>query len=131
VLAAGADVALSLLGARYAAAGATALRILVWGVVPLAFVQAYYARCRAARRLGEAIAAAAVFGALGVAASILAGASAGLTAMSGAWLACQTAAGAWAILRLRSLRADAPVVPLGPAAAPAVRAAGLHGEEWA
>jgi O-antigen/teichoic acid export membrane protein len=124
-----ADVMLSLLGAAYAAAGATPLRVLVWGVVPLAFVQAYYARCRAARRLGEAVAAAAVFGALGVAASILAGASAGLTAMAGAWVASQSLAGGWAVLRLRVLDAAAAVAP--PALNVAVAAPRLRGEEWA
>src|SRR5829696_2524887 len=40
VLAALAEIALSLLGPQYAAEGATPLRVLVWGVVPLAFVQA-------------------------------------------------------------------------------------------
>jgi O-antigen/teichoic acid export membrane protein len=124
-----ADVALSLLGAQYAAAGATPLRVLVWGVVPLAFVQAYYARCRAARRLGEAVVAAIVFGAVGVAASILAGAAAGLTAMAGAWLGCQALAGAWAILRLRRLRAATP--DAAPARNRAVAARRLRGEEWA
>jgi O-antigen/teichoic acid export membrane protein len=129
VLAVLADVALSLLGARYAAAGATPLRVLVWGVVPLAFVQAYYGRCRAARRLGEAVAAAVIFGVLAVAASIVAGAGAGLTAMAGAWLACQTLAGAWAILRLRALGAAASVAP--PARNRALAGPRLRGEEWA
>jgi O-antigen/teichoic acid export membrane protein len=128
VLAALADVALSLLGPEYAAAGATPLRVLVWGVVPLAFVQAYYARCRAARRLGEAVAAAVIFGALAVAASILAGAGAGLTALAAAWLGCQTLAGVWAVLRLRALGTAASVVP--PGRNRAVALPRLRGEEW-
>jgi O-antigen/teichoic acid export membrane protein len=124
VLAALADVALSLLGPEYAAAGTTPLRVLVWGVVPLAFLQAYYARCRAARRLSEAVATAVVFGALSVVASILAGAAAGLTAMAGAWVVCQAVAAIWAVLRLRAL----DTVPTS-GRRPAIAARWTRGEE--
>ena len=94
---------LSLLGARYAAAGAAPLRVLVWGIVPMAFVQAYYARCRAASRLAEAIAVAVVAGTLTVAAATAAGVASGLTAMAAGWVAVQAVAGVWAAVRLRAL----------------------------
>ena len=104
------ELLLSLLGSRYAAAGAAPLRVLVWGLVPLAFVQAYYARCRAAGRLGEAIAAAVVAGAVTVVVATAAGVASGLTAMAVGWVAIQVLAGGWAALRLRALARgrDAP-----------------------
>lgn len=104
VLIALADVALSLLGSEYSAAGATPLRILVLGVVPLTFVQLYYARCRATRRLPEAVATATVSGTLSVVVAIMAGVEGGLTTMAAAWVATQAAAGAWALVRMRTLR---------------------------
>jgi O-antigen/teichoic acid export membrane protein len=99
-----ADIALSLLGPQYSAAGATPLRVLVLGVVPLAFLQAYYARCRATRRLREAVTTAVASGTLSVLATIVAGVGAGLTAMAAAWVISQAAAGVWAVWRLRALR---------------------------
>ena len=102
-LAAIGSLVLSLLGARYAAAGAEPLRVLVWGIVPMAFVQAYYARCRAASRLAEAVAVAVVAGILTVAAATAAGVASGLTAMAAGWVAVQAIAGVWAAVRLRAL----------------------------
>jgi O-antigen/teichoic acid export membrane protein len=99
-----ADIALSLLGPQYSAAGATPLRVLVLGVVPLAFLQAYYARCRATRRLREAVTTAVASGTLSVAVTIVACVGAGLTAMAAAWVTSQAAAGVWAVWRLRALR---------------------------
>ncbi|MEA2392555.1 MAG: hypothetical protein QOJ82_446 [Solirubrobacteraceae bacterium] len=102
-------VALSLLGARYAAAGTAPLRVLVWGIVPMAFVQAYYARCRASGRLAEAVAAAVVGGAATVAAAMAAGLASGLTAMAVGWVAVQAVAGGWSAWRLRALSGRAVV----------------------
>jgi O-antigen/teichoic acid export membrane protein len=98
-----AGLVLSFLGARYAAAGTGPLRVLVWGIVPMTFVQAYYARCRAAMRLREAVATAAIGGTVTVAAAAAAGVASGLTAMAAAWVAVQAIAGGWAALRLRAL----------------------------
>lgn len=98
---------LTLLGARYAAAGTEPLRVLVWGIVPMTFVQAYYARCRAAMRLREAVATAVIGGTVTVAAAAVAGVASGLTAMAAAWVAVQALAGGWAALRLRVLAARA------------------------
>jgi O-antigen/teichoic acid export membrane protein len=109
VVAAAADLLLSLLGPSYAEAGATPLRILVLGVVPLTFVQAYFAACRARNRLPEAIVAGWVTGAAAVAAACAAGVATGLVGMAVAWLAVQSCAGAvcaWRLQRLlRELRA--------------------------
>jgi O-antigen/teichoic acid export membrane protein len=101
---------LTLLGARYAAAGTEPLRVLVWGLVPMCFVQAYYARCRAAMRLREAVATAVVGGTLTVAVATAAGVASGLTAMALAWVAVQALAGVWAAFRLRTL-SRAVVIP--------------------
>ena len=95
-----AGVFLDLLGGTYAAAGATPLRILVFAIVPLTFVQAYFSTCRALRRLGEAIAAGWLSGAVGVAAAMLAGTRYGLDGMAFAWLATQCLSGIWAAWRL-------------------------------
>jgi O-antigen/teichoic acid export membrane protein len=102
-LAVAGGLVLTLLGARYATAGTAPLRVLVWGLVPMAFVQAYYARCRAAMRLGEAVATAVAGGTLTVAAAATAGVARGLTAMAVAWVATQALAGVWAAVRLRAL----------------------------
>jgi O-antigen/teichoic acid export membrane protein len=93
--------ALSLLGARYADLGVTPLRILLCAFVPLVFVQAYFASCRARRRLAEAIATGALSGTAGVAAAAAAGTVYGLNGMAVAWLGTQLIAGIWALSRLR------------------------------
>ena len=95
---------LSLLGESYADDGATPLRILVWTVAPLVFVQAYFSACRARQKLREAILTGAVAGVVAVAAASVAGVAYGLNGMAVAWLASQFLAGTWAIWRIRSLR---------------------------
>jgi O-antigen/teichoic acid export membrane protein len=102
-MAALASVALSLMGPRYASSGTDALRVLVWGVVPAAVIQVYYARSRAVRRLWEAIAAATLSGTVTVAAAAVAGAEWGLTAMALAWVSAQSVAAVWAVWRLQAL----------------------------
>ena len=66
-------------------------------------MQAYYARCRAATRLSEAVATAVAGGTLTVAAATAAGVAWGLTAMAAAWVGAQALAGGWAAVRLRTL----------------------------
>jgi O-antigen/teichoic acid export membrane protein len=100
---------LGLLGPHYAEGGATPLRILVLGWLPLTFVHCYYAAARARRRLREAIAVAVVSAVVSVTAAAVAGVTGGLTAMAVAWLAAQTVIGAWAIVRLRMTTAAAAV----------------------
>jgi O-antigen/teichoic acid export membrane protein len=91
---------LSMLGHRYAAAGATPLRILVLAILPLTFIQAYYGACRATQRLPEALCTGAVSGALSIAVAAMAGPAYGLRGMAAAWLGAQLVTGAWAGWRL-------------------------------
>lgn len=95
--------ALSLLGSHYAHLGVTPLRVLLCGFVPLVFVQAYFASCRARRRLWEAIATGTVSGVVGVVAAAGAGTVYGLNGMAVAWLGTQLLTGAWALARLRGV----------------------------
>jgi len=100
-LAAVAPYVLSILGHEYASAGTTPLRILVFAVIPLTFVQAYFIRCRATGQLAEATLVGAVSGAVSVGAAALAATAYGLDGMAGVWLATQFLTGAWALWRLR------------------------------
>jgi O-antigen/teichoic acid export membrane protein len=100
ILAVVANPVLDLLGDGYASAGATPLRILLLGVVPMAFVSAYYARCRARGRLGEAIATGVIGGLAAVLITAMAGVEHGLLGMAVAWVVVQTVVACWAGARL-------------------------------
>lgn len=104
VVAALAHPVLHLLGPQYAAQGATPLRLLLLGVLPLAVVSAYYAQCRASGRLAEAIGLATVAGLGSVALPAMAGTQYGLAGMAVAWVAVQTIAAGWAGMRLWAAR---------------------------
>ena len=107
VVAVGADPLLSLLGEGYAEAGAQPLRLLLLAFVPMAFVQAYFAVCRATGRLREGIGVgwALALGAIGIA--TLAAADGSLEHVALAWVVAQFAAGTLAAWRLWDLlRAD-------------------------
>lgn len=106
-----AEPLLSLLGPAYAAAGTEPLRILLIGVIPITFVQAYFAACRAARRLGEAVATGLIGNAVAVLVAALAASSDGLVGMALGWVLAQVVVGAFASWRL--------VVVLGRSAEPA------------
>ena len=95
---------LDLLGHDYAVAGTTPLRILLLGVIPMAFISAYYARCRARGRLGEAIATGVLGGTAAVFATAVAGVDHGLSGMAVTWVAVQTVMAGWAGLRLWAAR---------------------------
>jgi O-antigen/teichoic acid export membrane protein/glycosyltransferase involved in cell wall biosynthesis len=95
---------LDLLGPEYAKAGTTPLRILLLGVVPMAFTSAYYARCRARGRLGEAIAIGVLGGLAAVVVTAIAGVEHGLSGMAIAWVAVQIVISGWAGMRLRTAR---------------------------
>jgi O-antigen/teichoic acid export membrane protein len=110
-----ASIALSLMGPRYANGGTDALRVLVWGVIPAAVIQTYYARTRAVRRLWEAIAMATVSGTATVVGAAIAGSEWGLTAMALAWVAVQSLAAVWAVWRLQVLRGNPVHSRAGPA----------------
>lgn len=94
---------LSLLGARYAAAGTTPLRILLVAFLPLTLVQVYFASCRATGKLGEAIATGTLSGLVALTAAALVASSSGLAGMAWTWVGTQYVTGAWALVRLRSL----------------------------
>jgi O-antigen/teichoic acid export membrane protein len=102
---------LPLLGEAYAQYGLPPLRILVWAVVPLVFVEIYVTTCRMRRRLTEATVATAATGVLGITAAALVGHTLGLWAVAAAWLAAQCVSGTWAAWRLWRLRAATPELP--------------------
>jgi O-antigen/teichoic acid export membrane protein len=104
VLAVLARPVLRLLGRHYADAGVTPLRLLLIGVLPLAVISAYYARCRARARLGEAIAAGVVAGVTGVVVPAEVGVHYGLSGMALAWVAVQAVVACWAGARLWAAR---------------------------
>jgi glycosyltransferase involved in cell wall biosynthesis/O-antigen/teichoic acid export membrane protein len=91
---------LHLLGDGYEQAGTGPLRILLLAVIPMAFISAYYARCRAKGRLAEAIATGILGGLAGVFVTAIAGVHFGLTAMAIAWVVVQTVVATWAGMRL-------------------------------
>lgn len=94
---------LSLLGKGYAAAGTVPLRILAVAVIPVVFIQAYYAVCRGMNRLREANITGLVSGLAGIEVATIAGITYGLPGMAVGWLITQTAAGIWAGIRLRQM----------------------------
>jgi O-antigen/teichoic acid export membrane protein len=106
-LAAVAPLVLSVLGSTYASAGATPLRILVFAVIPLTFVQAYFVTCRSTERLAEATCVGLVSGAVSVAGGALAATAHGLNGMAVVWLATQAATAVWVIWRLRRFEVQA------------------------
>lgn len=99
---------LSLLGSTYASAGTTPLRILVFAVVPLAFVQGYFVTCRSTGRLAEATSVGLASGTFSVVGAALAATALGLNGMAAVWLGTQVATAAWAVWRLRRFEARAP-----------------------
>jgi O-antigen/teichoic acid export membrane protein len=101
VLGVGAQLALSILGGPYAAAGTGPLRVLLLAVLPLTFIQAHFSSCRAQRRLGEAIATGWACAVASVAAAVALGTTSGLMGMAIAWVAVQYVTGAWSLYRLR------------------------------
>jgi O-antigen/teichoic acid export membrane protein len=103
VVAIGATPLLSLLGEGYADAGAEPLRLLLLAFLPMAFVQAYFAVCRATGRLREGIAAGWALALGAIAIAILAAEGGSLDEVALAWVVAQFAAGIWAAWRLWDL----------------------------
>jgi O-antigen/teichoic acid export membrane protein len=98
-----AHILLGLLGREYAAAGATPLRVLVIAVLPITIIQAYYAVCRATRRLREATLTGVISGLVSVGVMAVVGVRYSLIGMAVAWLAVQFLASLWSVWRLRSI----------------------------
>ncbi|NNF54078.1 MAG: hypothetical protein HKN03_06490 [Acidimicrobiales bacterium] len=109
-----APLLLSLLGDEYSDAGASPLRFLVLGALPLTFIYAYFAVARATSHLREAILTALLGGGVGVITATLFGSGAfgsgGLTPMAAAWVTIQFITGLWALWRLKVLSSSAPVL---------------------
>jgi O-antigen/teichoic acid export membrane protein len=112
-----ADPVLRLVGADYADAGVTPLRILLAGVVPMTIVQAFFSLCRARQRLRGAI----VLGTASSLASIIlpavVGPVGGLGAMAIAWLGVQAATALVALAGLRRAVGSESTGAYGPEAA--------------
>lgn len=106
-----AEIVLSILGSSYAIAGATPLRILVIGVVPLTFLDTYVGACRAMRKLPDAIVTTLVGGVAATVGAAVAGQAYGLTGVAVAWLLAQTLTGLWAGWRLQSFAGVAGGAP--------------------
>lgn len=97
-----AEQALGLLGQEYAAASATALRVLVLGVVPFAVVQTYFAICRATDHVREACVLGSLCALAICAGTVITGQS-GPTAVALVWVGSTSVAALWAARRLRTL----------------------------
>jgi O-antigen/teichoic acid export membrane protein len=98
-----ANLTLSLLGSSYVADGATPLRILALGVLPVTFIQIYYAICRATGCLREATLTGLANGLMSISAAAAASVVFGLPGMAVAWLGVQIGVGVWAAWRLHAL----------------------------
>jgi len=94
---------LSLLGRDYAVAGATPLRILAAAILPITFIQMYYAICRGTNRLKEASITGLIAGITGILGAVYAGPTYGLTGMAIVWLVTQSVAAVWAGIRSSSI----------------------------
>jgi O-antigen/teichoic acid export membrane protein len=90
---------LAVIGAEYADASATALRVLTLGLIPFAVWQSYNARCRAAGQVREGIVAGLVLAATICLATVWA-APRGSTALAVAWVASSSLGAVWAAWRL-------------------------------
>lgn len=125
-VAAGAHLALSILGRGYAADGTVPLRLLVIGVVPATFTYVYFAACRATDRLREGLACGWTLALASVAGAAVVAPGGGLEAMAAAWVVVQCCVGAWSAWRLRAM-ARAPARARGTSVEPPVGIAGTPG----
>lgn len=98
---------LGLLGPHYADIAAAPLRILLLGIVPVTFIQAYFSVGRARQSLREPIVVGSISGLLSIVIPALVGPTLGLTGMAAAWLAVQVVTALIALVRLRVLTTSA------------------------
>ncbi len=112
-VAAGAHLALSILGHGYAADGTVPLRLLVIGVVPATFTYVYFAACRATDRLREGLACGWTLALASVVGAVVVAPSGGLEGMATAWVVVQCCVGAWSAWRLRAMARAPTRVPSG------------------
>jgi O-antigen/teichoic acid export membrane protein len=90
---------LALIGAEYADASASALRVLALGIIPFAVWQSYNARCRAAGQVREGVVAGLVLATTICGATVWV-APQGSTALAVAWVASSSLGAVWAAWRL-------------------------------
>jgi O-antigen/teichoic acid export membrane protein len=90
---------LALIGADYADASATALRVLALGIIPFTVWQSYNARCRATGRVREGILAGLVLAGI-ICLTTIWVAPRGSTALAVAWVASSSLGALWAARRL-------------------------------
>jgi O-antigen/teichoic acid export membrane protein len=100
-----AEPLLNLLGAAYADASVTALRVLLLGLLPYALIQSYNSVCRALGRLREAVVIGMVGAVAACAATVVAGLDGEVTRMAIAWVGVQCLVACWAAARLWMLAA--------------------------
>jgi len=91
---------LDFLGSGYGRQGAHPLQLLVIGVIPITFIQAYFAICRTTFRMREAIVTGAIAAASGVGSAAIVAPHYGLSGMAIAWLISQSLIAFWSISRL-------------------------------
>jgi O-antigen/teichoic acid export membrane protein len=91
---------LPFLGEGYVA-GVTPVRIMVFGAVPMTFVETYVANCRAVHNLREPALVCFLGGLAMLGASAIGGLTFGLNGVAQAWLAAECLMGVWAAWRLR------------------------------
>jgi O-antigen/teichoic acid export membrane protein len=96
---------LPVLGEGYEA-GVTPVRIMVFGVLPLTFVETYVANCRAAHNLREPAITCAIGGLATIVAAAVGGQALGLNGVALAWLGVQVVVGIWAAWRLTQIAAS-------------------------
>jgi O-antigen/teichoic acid export membrane protein len=101
-----AEPLLSLLGAAYADASVTALRVLVLGLLPYALIQSYNSVCRALNKLREAVIVGVLGAAAACAATVVTGMGGDVTGMAIGWVGTQCVVACWAGARLWRLAAD-------------------------
>jgi Na+-driven multidrug efflux pump len=92
-----------LLGDDYAREATTPARILLAGVVPVVFVQAYVGLSRGLGRLREALLAVGAFGAAAALAAAVTGSRFGLVGVASGWVVAQCVFGVFAALRIRAV----------------------------
>lgn len=94
---------LNMLGAAYADASVTALRVLVLGLLPFALQQSYNSVCRALGQLREAVTVGVMGAMAACVATVVAGLGGDVTRMALGWLAVQFVIACWAGVRLWAL----------------------------
>jgi O-antigen/teichoic acid export membrane protein len=100
------DRILALLGESYRDGATLPLRVLVWAVVPAAFVETYVAACRVEGRLGEAVGVLMLLAACAITGAAIAAPVLGIAGVASGWLVLDTVVGGWAAWRVYRMARD-------------------------